>query len=182
MANIIHSKHFTNYVIIAIGYVATIAIMVWNFIDGDVLFIDDLGIALALSQLAGLYLLITSGTFKRTRFYRYARIGIAIILIGALLKIMHYYGGEIAVILGYVWILGCYTLSFIKKPYKKILDWLKLIYAFVVIIQTTSTFLHYAVADYLQIHFLIMLVMVILHIKEQKELGYPEDVNDNFSL
>ncbi len=182
MANITHSKHFTNYVVIAIGYLLAIAILIWSLIDEDSLYISDFGIGLAISQFAGLYLLISSGTFKKTRYYRFARIGIAIILIGELLKLLHYSGSEITVIAGYAFILGCYTISFINKPYKKLLDWLKLIYALMAVTITIGKFLHHSIANYPQAYFIIMLIMVILHIKKQKEMGYPEDVNDSFSL
>lgn len=182
MANITHSKHFTNYVVIGIGYVLASFVLFYNIFKDNYFNGYEYGIGLGIAQLAGIYLLVQSGTFKKTRYYRLARIGIAIIIISVLLKVLHYSGSHLALIIGYAVILLCYSMSFFNKPYKKLLDWLKLIYAVTLVIHTMSSTLHFGLSDYFQFYAIIMLIMVIIHINEQRKLGYPEDVYDNFSL
>ncbi|WP_438962899.1 hypothetical protein [Nonlabens sp.] len=182
MANIIHSKHFTNYVVIAIGYVMATFSLIYNIFNNNYLNGYEYGIGYTIAQLSGIYLLVQSGTFKKTRYYRLARIGIAVIIISVLFKVLHFYGSEIAMITGFAVISLCYTLSFLNKPYKKMMDWLKLLYVITLITHIVCNTLHIGLGEYFQFHGIIMLILVIIHINEQRKLGYPEDVNDTFKL
>lgn len=182
MANIVHSRFFTNYVIILIGYLIALGSWIYNSSINFTFNGYGYSVGIGIAQLAGLYLLINSGTFKKTKYAKYARIGIAIIIIGALFKILHLAGSEYIVTAGYAVILMCYTLSFVNKPFKKAQDLLKLIYAFALVITVLSKFFHLSLANYSVIPAIIMIIMVLLHIKEQQQMGYPEDVTDNFRL
>lgn len=182
MSNIIHSRHFTNYIVILIGFLIAGISLFYNFIINEGFSIDGYRIGTGIVQLAGMYLLIKSGTFIKTRFSKYARIGIAFILTGVLFKVLHYYGSEIAIITGCAVILGFYTWSFIDKPLKKVLDWLKLLFAFVTLTTYISSVFHYTWGDYLPAPIVIMFFMIILHIDEQKKLDFPEEINDTFNL
>ena len=86
----------------------------------------DLG--LLTSGLLGLAMLIRNGTLTKTIYFRYIMFCFAIIIVGALFKIMHWPGGAICLMVGFIGIAVIYTIRFIKKPTKNQLDIMKWVY------------------------------------------------------
>jgi len=145
--------------------VAFIGILLFNFSDelntverGWSMF--DYG--LRIGAFSGLVLMITNGTFIKTRYFKIAQGCIAIIIIGALLKILHWttYANLIFVV-GLLGIMTSYILSFIKKPIKKRLDYLKLLWVIVSYISGILVFLHIVSRDYSEIGTYIFWLVLI---------------------
>ncbi len=114
-----------------------------------------------ISEIAGLFMLVLNGTFIKTRYFKLAKLGIAIILIGALFKILHWSGRDLVFIIGFAEIAIVYIISFIHKPIKKRLDYLKLIWVITAITVRAMKFLHYISDDYYIIPFTIMWLLII---------------------
>jgi len=81
-------------------------------------------------EIAGFFMLLMNGSFIKTKYFRIAQGIVAMILIGALIKILHwkFYGvtGNLILTISFLGIMTTYFLSFLKKPIKKRLDYLKL--------------------------------------------------------
>jgi len=85
----------------------------------------DYGIWVGL--VSGFILLLINGTFIKTRFFKISQGFFALILIGAVLKILHWTTySNLIMIIGIIGIIISYLLSFLKKPIKKRLDYIKL--------------------------------------------------------
>ena len=78
--------------------------------------------------ISGLLMLLRNGTFIKTRYYKYLLGLISIIIIGALFKIMHWPFGNLTLSTGLICIIIVYFFSFLNKPIKKRLDFIKLIW------------------------------------------------------
>lgn len=86
----------------------------------------------------------------------------AIVLIGALFKIQHYpYANELIVI-GWLGIMLIYGFSFINKPVKKLLDFLKLAWVLTAIPKIPLRILHYPYYDDLAVISLILMSLALL--------------------
>ena len=85
-----------------------------------------------IAEIFSLIFLLLNGTFIKTKYFKWTKGIISIIIIGALLKIMHWtkYGNHI-IIVGLIGIAFCYFLHFSKKPIKKRLDYLKILWVLV---------------------------------------------------
>jgi len=114
-------------------------------------------------------MLVTNGTFIKTRYFRLLKLGVAILLIGMILKILHWSGKDLIFIIGFTEMIVVYTLSFSKKPIKKRLDYLKLIWVFTFVIIKAMSFLHYINDDLLIIPTTIMWIAIIDYIKREVE-------------
>ena len=143
----------TYLIIIGISLlIAFFGIVMANF-SGESMMIekgwDMFDYGLSIGALTGLVLMVGSGTFIRTRFYKIALACIAIILIGALLKILHWspFANHI-VVLGLLGIMISYSFSFVKKPIKIRLDYLKLIWVIVTYLSGILVFSHILDREY----------------------------------
>ncbi|MFA7445178.1 MAG: hypothetical protein WCY89_04475 [Flavobacteriaceae bacterium] len=101
-----------------------------------------------ISELAGFFMLFLNGTFIETRYFRILKAIIAIIIIGALFKIMHWNYGDLILTIGFVGVIITYFFSFLKKPIKKRLDYLKLAWVIVTYIGGILRFLHVISDEY----------------------------------
>lgn len=112
---------------------------------GDILETYSLNIA----YLLGWIMMLSKGTFIRTKYFRIAQGLISIIIVGALLKIMHWssYANHI-IVFGLLGILISYSISFYRKPIKKRLDYLKLTWVILLLSSTILIFLRVLSRDY----------------------------------
>ncbi len=90
-----------------------------------------INISLWLIEIPGMFLLLLNGTFLKTIYSRIAMGLVAFVLIGAAFKIMHWPFNSILIGVGCIGIVIVYGISFLKKPIKKRLDYLKLAWVMV---------------------------------------------------
>ncbi|GHC65741.1 GldL-related protein [Ulvibacter litoralis] len=96
-----------------------------------------------ISGILGFILLVSNGTFIRTKYFKITQGIIAFIIIGALLKILHWTSyANLIIICGLIGIMIVYFLSFTKKPIKSRLDYLKLLWVLVSYTLGILSFLH----------------------------------------
>ena len=104
---------------------------------------------LNVAYVAGWVLMLSNGTFIGTIYFKITQGLMSIIIIGALLKIMHYtLYADYLIVFGLVGILIVYSISFHKKPIKKRLDYLKLTWVILLLSSTVLIFLHVLSMDY----------------------------------
>ena len=129
----------------------------------------DYGIRIG--SFVGLIMLLINGTFIKTKYFKITQGLIAFIIIGALLKIMHWteYANHI-IIFGLIGIAILYFLHFSKKPIKNRLDYLKLIWVFVSYTVAILGFLHLINRDYKELgNYILWLTIIDFAITGQKK-------------
>jgi len=103
---------------------------------------------LRIGGLAGLFLLVKNGTFQKTKYFKIAQVISAVVIIGALFKIQHWPFANGIVIIGLTGIAITYFVSFLKKPVKQRLDYLKITWVILNNALAVLTFLHLIKDDY----------------------------------
>ena len=124
-----------------------------------------------ISELAGFFMLLINGTFIKTKYFRILKGVIAIIIIGALFKIMHWEYNSLILITGFIGIILTYFFSFINKPIKKRLDYLKLAWVIVAYTNGILTYLHIIGDEYQILSSSLMWLAIIDYLKIQKGKG-----------
>ena len=115
-----------------------------------------------ISGILGFVLLVLNGTFIKTKYFKITQGLIALIIIGALLKILHWTSfADYIIIGGLIGIMIAYTLSFTKKPIKKRLDYLKLIWVIASYTLGILSFLHLISRDLIEVSNYILWLAVI---------------------
>lgn len=89
-------------------------------------------VGLWISETAGFFMLLMHGTFIRSKFFRYLKLVFPIMLISLVFKLMHWPFADVLVITGLLGLILVYFLSFLSKPVKKRLDYLKLAWVLIV--------------------------------------------------
>jgi len=163
------TKNFNYIAIIGIGLViALIGFLASQFSDNpDAEFWTQIG--LGISEFVGFLMLLFNGTFIKTRYFKITKGFIAIILIAALLKILHWENNGLIMTIGFIGIVITYTLSFINKPIKKRLDFLKLFWVFAAYTNSLLTYLHIISDEYQIISSAIMWLAIIDYMKTERE-------------
>lgn len=126
-------------------------------------------IGLWISELAGFLMLLINGTFLKTKYFKYF-IGVcAIVLIATLFKILHWSFSSELLIIGFIGLALVYFLSFLKKPIKNRLDYLKL--GWVVIAYTIALLkiLHIIGDQYQIIASAIMWLAILDYMKTERK-------------
>lgn len=75
---------------------------------------------------AGVVLLLKNGSFLQSKYVRFLNLSFAIFLAAILFKILHLPGADVLLIIFPIAVTSTYTIWFISKPSKQILDVLKL--------------------------------------------------------
>lgn len=130
---------------------------------------DWMYIGLWISELAGFFMLLANGTFIKTKYFRYFKGVISIVLIAALLKILHYSVSDTIMITGFIGLILIYFLSFIKKPIKKRLDYLKLGWVISAYSIGLLKYFHMVGDDYQILPSAIMWLAIIDYLKTERE-------------
>lgn len=115
-----------------------------------------------IAEIFSLIFLLLNGTFIKTKYFKFTKGIISIILIGTLLKIMHWteYADQI-INVGFIGIVFCYFLHFSKKPIKKRLDYLKILWVFVSYSSKILTSLDLINSYFILIGSIILLLTII---------------------
>ncbi|MCH2034065.1 MAG: hypothetical protein MK202_11205 [Tenacibaculum sp.] len=104
---------------------------------------------LNVAYMAGWVLMLSNGTFVKTKYFKITQGLMSILIIGALLKIMHWTTyADYLIVFGLLGILIAYSISFYKKPIKKRLDYLKLTWVILLLSSTILILLRVLSMDY----------------------------------
>ncbi len=163
------TKNYNYVSIIIIGLViALIGFVVSKFTySPDAEFWTQIG--LTISEFAGFLMLIRNGTFIRTKYFRIFKGVFAIIIIGALAKILHWQYNNIIMIIGFALAVLTYFFSFLNKPIRKRLDYLKLVWVIVAYTGTILKILHITSIDSQILSSAIMWLAIIDYMKIERE-------------
>ncbi|QLE01787.1 hypothetical protein HX109_09540 [Galbibacter sp. BG1] len=118
-----------------------------------------------IGQTAGFFMLFFNGTFIKTKYFRILKGIIAIIIIGALIKILHWefqgVSGNNILTVGFIGIMITYFFSFLNKPIKRSLDFLKLVWVITSYTIGILIILHVIRKDYRMIPSVIMWMAIL---------------------
>ncbi|TCP27875.1 hypothetical protein EV195_10134 [Tenacibaculum skagerrakense] len=104
---------------------------------------------LNVAYVAGWVLMLSNGSFIKTKYFKITQGLMSIIIVGALLKIMYWTKyADYLIVFGLAGILIAYSISFYKKPIKKRLDYLKITWVILLISCIILIFLHVLPIDY----------------------------------
>lgn len=130
------------------GLVFALGAWIMQFLDEARTIDNWIQLGLQISETAGFFMLLVNGTFIKTKFFRYSKGVIAIVILGILFRIMHWPYGQILFSVGFLGIPVCYVLSFIQKSIKKRLDILKLLWVVLAFGGGTFSTLHWINDEY----------------------------------
>ena len=120
-------------------------------------------------------MLVLHGTFIKTKYFRIFKGIMAIVIIGALIKILHWefqgVNGNNILTVGFIGIMVTYLFSFLNKPIKNRLDFLKLAWVISSYSVGILIFLHMIRRDYQIIPSIIMWVAILDYLIMQKKKG-----------
>jgi hypothetical protein len=123
------------------------------------------------SEIFGFCMLLLNGTFIKTKYFRILKGVIAIIIIGVVFKIMHWKYDRLIIIMGIMGIMITYLFSFLNKPIKKRLDFLKLAWVIVAYTNGILTYLHIVGEEYQILSSALIWLAIIDYLKLEKERG-----------
>tara|TARA_R110000868_G_C10833443_1_gene759546 strand:- start:163 stop:687 length:525 start_codon:yes stop_codon:yes gene_type:complete len=128
-----------------------------------------------IGQVAGFFMLVLKGTFIKTKYFRIFKGIMAIVIIGALFKILHWefqgVNGNLLLSIGFLGIMITYFFSFLNKPIKKRLDFLKLAWVITSYTVGILIFLHMIRRDYQIIASIIMWLAILDYSIMEKKKG-----------
>ncbi|CAL2107597.1 conserved membrane hypothetical protein [Tenacibaculum sp. 190524A02b] len=110
----------------------------------------------------GIIMLLSNGTFIKTKYFKISQGVFSLVIIGALFKIMHWtiYANHI-IVTGLIVIMILYILSFLEKPIKKRIDYLKLIWVIINYVFGILVFLKFLKREYLVLGTFIIWLIII---------------------
>ncbi len=121
--------------------------------------------------IAGVFMLLMNGTFIRTRYFNMLKGVFAILVLGALVKMMHWGYDNILMTIGFAGIVVVYFLSFQKKPVKKRLDYLKLAFVIVTYVISILDYLHFIGDEYNYLSKSLLWLAVLDYLLIEKKAG-----------
>ncbi len=123
---------------------------------------DMFDYGLRIGGFTGFIMLLINGTFIKTKYFRIAQGLFAFVVIGALLKILHWTSySDLIIIVGVIGIALVYFFSFYKKPIKKRLDYLKLVWVLANYTFAILVFQHLIRREYTEVgNYLLWLVII----------------------
>lgn len=126
---------------------------------------------LLISEIVGFFMLLSNGTFIKTKYFRILKAAIAIVIIGVLFRIMHWEYNRLIITIGFVAIILTYSLSFFNKPIKKRLDYTKLAWVVIAYTNTLLNYLHIIGDEYQILSSSLMWLAIIDYLKTEKQKG-----------
>lgn len=154
-----------NKEVIYILFVSLIGIIVglilWSFQA------TSYGLLLTASQnlffLSAIYLLVKNGAFIKTREYRFLGVSLAVTLIGAMFKLMHWEGGNLMIGSGLASVFIIYVIYFMRKPQKDLLAVGKAVFLLTFLAGKYFKLRHWPKADELSFLSIMILIVVVLY-------------------
>lgn len=132
---------------------------------------DWINFGLNISNLSGLLLLLMNGTFIKTKYYNYSFLFVSMLLIGSLFKVNHWPLSNLLITSAYIGIVILYSISFFKKPIKKRLDILKLIWVLIEFCSNLLIFFHMISNEYSTIPMILLFFIVFEFLRIEKQNG-----------
>ncbi len=126
---------------------------------------EILALVLLCIELFGVCFLLYMGTFVKTKYFRFAKGMFFFVLIGMVFKITHWGYSDILMTIGLIGVLVFYAMSFIQKPFKNRLDYLKMTWVIVAILYKLLLFFHLISRDYNIISQVIMFFALLEYLK-----------------
>ncbi|SFU42246.1 hypothetical protein SAMN05216480_10356 [Pustulibacterium marinum] len=146
----------------------------YKFYTGEsisILSIERLG--LPMIEFGGAALLIQNGSFKKTRNFKLLKACVSLFIISTLLKVMHWNFSSYVMGLSFFIIGILYVLHFYQKPYKRVLDVLKLLWVVTFCILTPLVIDRVLVMEYRMLSVALMLVTVaIFYLENLKQKSF----------
>lgn len=144
-----------------------IAFMIFLFgliinLSGDAAF-GSVWVSLGLSfvNLLGINLLVKNGTLRKTTYFKLISVFIGLLIFGAMFKVMHWPGASIILIISLIGIPLIYTIHFLKKTIKNILDFLKLAWVLTPYIAVLFVIMNWGPKELTYLSNIIMLFSII---------------------
>lgn len=139
-------------------------------IDGAIISLSNVEgiVAHGLTAISGLvslfwyYHIIKRSRLRATKYYRWLQLSTAILLIGALGKLQHWWFASYLLTIGMVAFAFVYLLRFIAKSQKRLLDIVKLLFIELTLFVSLSKLEHYSVEPYEIIKFGLFYIMIFL--------------------
>lgn len=152
-----------------------IGVPIYTYFNADTLFSDNLVRLQNTSRLIALLYILSLGTFIKKKSLWASGLGIIIIIIACLFKILHWSWANELILLGSAILIIQYSIHFIRKVEKGIIDYLKWVYVLFSFTLIPGRVLHYISGDTFwyamltyQILFVLLIVFVILDLRSNR--------------
>ncbi len=156
-------KNLINIIYLTFGAIL-IGLLGMAFSEKSLYLFFDIGSGLFV--LTGGYLIVKTGRFIKTSYFRFLGIGVSVLIIGAVFKIMHWLYVPLILAFGYAWIIILYLIYQIQNKNRKWLDWIKLVCLTMLLVSKYFLTMHWPYQDELYIvSVLLLVVLVIEYIK-----------------
>lgn len=149
--------------------------------------IEDIGqTAFALFDIVAILRIAYEGTFRISPLIKLGYVGLAMFLLGALMKIQHWEEASLFIFCGCVILAVAYGVHFSRKMGKAVLDWLKFVYVLTALVVMVVRLLHLSTGEIWQ--WLIMGITLILVATwyfqqlQKKEESFEELAEDNENI
>jgi hypothetical protein len=126
---------------------------------------------LLVGQLAGLCLLLRNGTLLRSGYFRIIQGLLGLMLVGALFTIMHWARGRELLAASLVGIALTYTVHFVRKSCKTLLDILKLLWVLAAYIGGALVSQHLISRDVVYLTYGLLWLAVIKFVRVGRQAG-----------
>lgn len=130
-------------------------------------------IMLSIFSYSGMSILLQNGQFAYTRYADWVNLSAVIIVVGSVIKVMHWPGADALLFAGLLSVSIIYTLYFfLKKKERTLLSILKLVFAYAWMQWRWISIFNWGFADELQLasEGLLILILVLYISKNYKEL------------
>ncbi|MCD9019536.1 hypothetical protein [Parachryseolinea silvisoli] len=117
----------TNKILLTIIILLLVCALIDWVLPSSIEFTFDNVLFPSLALYAGLLMMLINGTFVTRRYYTIARAAIAAYMLGVVFKILHLTGADQILIISVLLLVILYTLHFVAKQRKKVLDYLKML-------------------------------------------------------
>lgn len=162
-------KNLPFLVIIGIGLLTALAAYVVSVFTDYFQAQNWTYIGLWMSELAGFFMLLINGTFLKTKYFKYFKGVFSIVIVAVLFKILHWSYSDILLIIGFIGFIIVYFFSFLNKPNRKRLDFLKLAWVITAFSIGLLKILKFIGDQYQIIPSAIMWLAIIDYLKTEQE-------------
>ena len=167
----------SNKTLITVLYLSLLSIAIGLF--GLLLDNSRLDIFLRVGEIfftvVGIYLLIVNGEFVKSRDFKTARIGIAVLILGVLFKILHLRGADQLIGLGLIIIPALYLIYMFRNKRTEWRNYLKFLFVLTLFSSKYFLILHAAYASELSIASTVLLVFLVFDFIIRNRASVNED-------
>jgi hypothetical protein len=154
------NKHYI-YLLIFLFSGSLLAFIISSVMPDNLIFTEITTEGFSLTSITGIVFLMRNGTFYKTIFFKITLGLFALISVGALFKIMHWPGANIALILGFSGTVVNYAIHYTKKQTKSLTDYLKLLWVTLSFLISLGIIMHWGFKDFAIIPQVILLVTIV---------------------